>query len=83
MHIHKKPGLARVLALAAVLTLVAAACGGDADAPVTTAAAAPQTTAADTPAHHGCGHPRHPRHHRSDGADGAVADCDRCAECFQ
>ena len=49
MHIHKKPGLARVLALAAVLTLVAAACGGDADAPVTTTAAAPQTTAADTP----------------------------------
>ncbi len=49
MHIHKKPGLARVLALAAVLTLVAAACGGDADAPVTTAADTPQTTAADTP----------------------------------
>ena len=49
MHIHKKPGLTRVLALAAVLTLVAAACGGDADAPVTTTAAAPQTTAADTP----------------------------------
>ena len=49
MHIHKKPGLARVLALAAVLTLVAAACGGDADAPVTTTAATPQTTAADTP----------------------------------
>ena len=49
MHIHKKPGLARVLALAAVLTLVAAACGGDADAPDTTAADTPQTTAADTP----------------------------------
>ena len=49
MHIYKKPGLARVLALAAALTLVAAACGGDADAPVTTAASAPQTTAADTP----------------------------------
>ncbi len=50
MHIHKKLGLARLLALAAVLTLVATACGNDADAPVTTAAAAPQTTAADTTA---------------------------------
>ena len=49
MHTYKKPGFARLLALAAVLTLVAAACGDDADAPDTTAAAAPQTTAAATP----------------------------------
>ena len=49
MHTYKKPGFARLLALAAVLTLVAAACGDDADAPDTTAAPAPQTTAAATP----------------------------------
>ena len=49
MHTYKKPGFARLLALAAVLTLVAAACGDDADAPDTTAAATPQTTAAPAP----------------------------------
>ncbi len=49
MHTYKKPGFARLLALAAVLALVAAACGDDADAPDTTAAATPQTTAAATP----------------------------------
>ena len=47
MHIYKKPGLARLLALAAVLTLVAAACGDDAETTATTAAA-PETTATET-----------------------------------
>ncbi len=46
MHTLRKPGFARLLAVLAVLALVAAACGDDAEEPTTTAAPAPQTTAA-------------------------------------
>ena len=48
MQIYRKPGIARLLAVLAVLALVATACGDDADTPETTAAA-PQTTAAPEP----------------------------------
>ena len=46
MHTLRKPGFARLLAVLAVLALVAAACGDDAEEPTTTAAPAPETTAA-------------------------------------
>ncbi|MCY4649784.1 MAG: BMP family ABC transporter substrate-binding protein, partial [bacterium] len=46
MHIYRKPGFARLLAVLAVLALVATACGEDAEETPTTAAPAPETTAA-------------------------------------